>query len=365
MVKGVLGVNQKIAFIACVNSELYKDEMQYYINRLTVPEGYEVDTICVEGATSMAAGYNYAMQQTDAKYKIYLHQDVFITNKSFLIDMLQIFSDSTIGMMGLVGCVKEPEDANFATCWEYGCVAVANSYSTYKIDTYPQYISSDAKSYNVKAIDGMLMATQYDIPWDDEHFDSFHFYDISQSNRFRDEGYNIVIPVTQNTWAIHDCGVNLDYRYDRYRKTFCKLYPRFLYDKGIFDDIIEISELESKYDKLIEYVTQFEAITVNQVIEIISELQQLVIAGYKNRRVLLTLIYYEILIKELEDKSINTILQLNIDDFSEVYRQCVFIFWRKINKDKASGELLDNFRRQGLISNQFIDSVNKHNKFDI
>lgn len=39
------------------------------------------------------------MKSSDAKYKIYLHQDVFILNKNFLFDLLYYFSDKSTGMI--------------------------------------------------------------------------------------------------------------------------------------------------------------------------------------------------------------------------------------------------------------------------
>lgn len=35
----------------------------------------------------MCAAYNLGMQSSDAKYKIYMHQDVFIRNEEFLADI--------------------------------------------------------------------------------------------------------------------------------------------------------------------------------------------------------------------------------------------------------------------------------------
>lgn len=34
-----------IAFIICVNNELYFEECKYYIERLKVPAGYDIDVI--------------------------------------------------------------------------------------------------------------------------------------------------------------------------------------------------------------------------------------------------------------------------------------------------------------------------------
>ena len=59
---------------------------------------------------------------------------------------------------------------------------------------------------HVAAIDGLFMATQYDLPWRADLFHGWHFYDISQSREFINAGYKVVIPHQQEPWVIHDCG---------------------------------------------------------------------------------------------------------------------------------------------------------------
>ena len=62
----------------------------------------------------------------------------------------------------------------------------------------------------VEAIDGLLMATQYDIPWREDLFDKWDFYDVSQSLEFIRHGYKVVVPYMEKPWCIHDDGfVNL------------------------------------------------------------------------------------------------------------------------------------------------------------
>ena len=79
----------KIAFIICTNNELYCDECIWYINQLIVPDGYVIDIISISDADSICEAYNAAMKSSDAKYKVYLHQDVFIYNRQFIIDILK------------------------------------------------------------------------------------------------------------------------------------------------------------------------------------------------------------------------------------------------------------------------------------
>jgi hypothetical protein len=81
----------KIAFIICINDEYEFAECRYYIEHLKIPNGYKIDILTIEDASSMTAGYNAGLQSTDAKYKVYLHQDVFIINPNFITDMLAVF----------------------------------------------------------------------------------------------------------------------------------------------------------------------------------------------------------------------------------------------------------------------------------
>ena len=95
---------QKVSFIICTDSESALHECEIYIKQLTVPEEFVVNVLPIRGANSMAEGYNAGMLQTDAKYKVYLHQDALILNKNFLQDTLAIFQENPqIGMIGMVG----------------------------------------------------------------------------------------------------------------------------------------------------------------------------------------------------------------------------------------------------------------------
>ena len=70
--------DSKVAFITCVNSEDWYSECRLYLEHLELPAGMTAEFIPVHGAASMCAGYNTGMQQSDAKYKVYLHQDTLI-----------------------------------------------------------------------------------------------------------------------------------------------------------------------------------------------------------------------------------------------------------------------------------------------
>ena len=66
----------KICFVACVNDEAqFENFCMAGLRRLVVPDGMSVEVLTVDDAPSMTAGYEKARISSDAKYKVYLHQD--------------------------------------------------------------------------------------------------------------------------------------------------------------------------------------------------------------------------------------------------------------------------------------------------
>lgn len=216
-------VNEKeICFIMCTNNQKYMEEAVYYIAHLNVPEGYEISFLAVEDAKSMTSGYNEGMNASNAKYKVYLHQDVFITNPDFLLECMGLFQKyPEIGMIGMIGTPKIPETG---VMWEnrrYGKVAESHMFETSILGSD---FEEDTEYLEVEAIDGLLMMTQYDVPWREDIFDKWDFYDASQSMEFIRKGYKVAVPNMEKSWVIHDCGfLNLDH-YEEERLKFVKEY---------------------------------------------------------------------------------------------------------------------------------------------
>ena len=215
-------MNEKeVCFIICTNDELYMEECIYYINQLEVPEGFSVNVLTVTDAKSMTSGYNEAMNYSNAKYKVYLHQDVFIVNHYFIRDFLNIFqSDEGIGMIGMIGSPELPEDGIMWHGWRCGALYDCHVHETTEVCSYGEGIMS------VAAIDGLMMITQYDIPWREDLFDKWDFYDASQSMEFRRCGYKVAVPRMKEPWCIHDCGYLSMKDYQTEREKFVKEYLR-------------------------------------------------------------------------------------------------------------------------------------------
>ncbi len=212
--------DKKICFIMCTNDDLYANEALYFINNLKVPEGYEVDAITVTEAKSMTAGYNEGMEATDAKYKVYMHQDVMIVEKDFIYKMLEIFRDESVGMIGMVGSPKMPDNKVMWYSERVGEIYANNIYGMYLVD----FGKAKAPYQDVVAVDGLLIATQYDLRWREDIFDKWDFYDASQSEEFIRAGYRVIVPYMDKPWCIHDDGFMDLKNYYNQRRKYLKEY---------------------------------------------------------------------------------------------------------------------------------------------
>lgn len=242
----------KIAFIICANNRLYYDECTWYINHLHIPSGYEIDIICITEAESMAQGYNAAMKDSDAKYKVYLHQDVFIYNKYFIDNLLEIFhADEQIGMIGVIGGIHLPQNADIWDAWNIGRTYVCNYAKAFHV-TIENYQKKGCKWLEVEAVDGMLMATQYDIEWREDLMLGWDFYDISQSLEFRRRGYKIAVPFQEEPWCMHDCGPSKLMHYDEIRKNILKEYNDYFSEDFQIKNNVGIYHIQDKIFQMIE-----------------------------------------------------------------------------------------------------------------
>jgi len=213
--------NQKIAFIICVNDEVSYEECLYYIERLFVPEGFEIEVFVIREADSIYSAYNQAMNISDAKYKIYMHQDVFLINRSILQLCVDLFkSNARIGLIGLMGGKSYPVNRRFYRSWDTGHVLGNTERGAFcnKLDT---------EAAKVVAVDGMFMMTQYDLPWREDVLSGWDFYDFSQSIEFTRHGYEIWVPKQEEPWSIHDFGYLNFMNYDEGLMQFLKVYPEY------------------------------------------------------------------------------------------------------------------------------------------
>ncbi|MEH7456461.1 glycosyltransferase family protein [Bacillus sp. JJ1127] len=220
--------SKKISFISCVNNfEEYNVALRH-IDSLKVPYGYKIETVAIENATSLTSGYNEAMKKSDAKYKVYLHQDVYILNEQFIYDVIRLFENySKLGMIGVIGAKTAPNGLWWASSEIYGSVYDSSKgKGNFELLGLHEAINDYEK---VLAIDGLIMITQYDLMWRDDLFQGWHFYDVSQSLEFIKAGYEVGVVKQGSPWCIHDCG-SLDFTgYEENRKIVVQNYPEYVF----------------------------------------------------------------------------------------------------------------------------------------
>ena len=214
--------NNQFLFVTCVNNETYYEQCLAHIDKLVVPNGFSVEKYACRNSISMCQGYNSARQVSSAQYKIYLHQDTYIINVNILNDILKLFThDPSLGLLGMVGCERLPKSGVW---WEgkkrFGKVLEhRRTYSLLAFDAVKRDMAQ------VEAIDGLLMITQYDIPWNESVFDGWHFYDASQAMEYQKHGYRVGVPRQDMPWCLHDCGeqINMN-QFHYYQKIFQEHY---------------------------------------------------------------------------------------------------------------------------------------------
>ena len=222
---------RKIAFIVCIVENQYYKECVKYLADLMVPEGYCTDILSVTNVASMTEGYNEAMQASDAKYKVYLREDIFLLNRNFIADVLNIFkSNAQIGMIGVRGTDRLPEDADCNAAWNIGNI---REYDGRCLKDSFELRQAATNYEKVAAVDGLLMATQYDVPWREDLTSGWNLYGVSQSIEMKRQGYELVVPRQEQPWCYCDNSILSSRDYDICREGLMRIYPEMFAAKEI------------------------------------------------------------------------------------------------------------------------------------
>ena len=265
---------RKVEIIAASNNRIYWEECLKYIQNLNIPEGYKLSCTNITDAVSITSAYNEAMYRSDAKYKIYIHQDTFFIYKDLLCEMIRFFMENPqVGMIGVLGRIKSKRDGNFWNAWDCGRARAWDTCQEMDID-----MQTDATDkMNVKAIDGMFMATQYDIRWREDVISGWDFYDISQCCEFMRQGYQVAVPYQREVWCLHDCGHSKLRQYNAENRNFCEIYSEFGYhyqESELQDDMEQrYLVLESILQLLPRLIEQNEIDAAAMMVEKASELK--------------------------------------------------------------------------------------------
>ena len=230
--------SNKIAIIFCTNDLTYEKECVLYLRHLQIPSEFLLEILPVRNAPNMACGYNYAISHTNAKYKLYIHHDTFIIQQDILNKIINAFkADADLGMLGIFGSAtlnksctwyKSPTADNYFNLYQDEILFLLRSVKT----------PPNGELVNGKAIDGVFMATSIDLPWSEDLFNGWHFYDIAQCYNMHYSGYKTSFIGDDNIWILHEntLAKDPDFKYQCYREFF-KLYIKAMKDSKIPEEI--------------------------------------------------------------------------------------------------------------------------------
>lgn len=212
-----------VSFIIHKTDAVAYERLVNSLSKLNVPEGFSADVITVTGESSKAKAYNCGMNQTSAKYKIYVDENVTFDNENLLGDVVSIFQEDTkVGIVGVAGAKILPTSGIAYTAKRR---VGKMSYDGRDI----QWKSVDGRYEPVCSVDGLFFATQYDVYWREDLFCTDAYLDTSQCLEFRKNGYLAVVAAQEKPWVTnHGININFD---SSSRENFLNEYSSVLYPK--------------------------------------------------------------------------------------------------------------------------------------
>ena len=163
------------------------------------PDGYEVEVFTIDAQKPYAAQVNEVLADTDAKVKSYINDDIFLVHAQAIEELLKIFQDESIGMVGFLGSASLPVSGNLMDSpYKYGAayVPAEENFSEMRFGTAVQAAA------DVRYILPSFFATQWDIPWD-ESYEKQYYAVLAYCRAFEEEGDRIVVPLPENIWCAY------------------------------------------------------------------------------------------------------------------------------------------------------------------
>ena len=215
-----------IAYITCVNDEAMYAECQRALAAQVLPAEMAAELVPIRSAESMCAGYNAAQRMTQAKYKLYIHQDCIMQRPDVVARMLAVFDKHPrAGIVGLAGCQHLPETG----MWWNG--EGLYYHISEQADDGPRYhaagTAAGEDAVELAVADGIALLTAINIPWRSDILTGWHFYDAAMSLEMRWRGYEIYAPCQDDMapWVLHRCGSKpITAAYHEARKSFLQSY---------------------------------------------------------------------------------------------------------------------------------------------
>ena len=191
---------KKIAVLVRKSHEAQYAVCMESLQAMKWPAGYEVEVFALEAEKPYAAEANAVLAKTDAKYKIYINDDLCLVSPQAVEELLDIFRDETVGMVGFLGSRSLPVSGNLLeSAYKWGAVYVPmeNDLTETRFGE-----ATEGESAAVRFLAPSFFATQADLSWN-EAYGKQYYAVLAHCQAFEGEGRRIVVPLPQNVWCAY------------------------------------------------------------------------------------------------------------------------------------------------------------------
>ncbi len=191
---------KKFAFFVHKSNEAHYAACLESLQALRLPAGYEAELFALAAERPYAEQANRALALSDAKYKVYVNDDIRFVHPGLPADLLQIFKNESIGMAGFMGSRSLPADGNvMGSEHKLGAVYVpaGRELSEMRFGEVSEEPLAD-----IRFVLPSLFATQKDLPWD-ESYEGQYYAVLAQCCAFAEAGLRIAASLAQDVWCAY------------------------------------------------------------------------------------------------------------------------------------------------------------------
>lgn len=182
-----------------------------------------------EGKIPLTKVYNDGAQKAKYETLLFVHEDAEFKKKEWGKKIIETFRRKDIGLIGVVGSVYFPENGAWASpgvpFLRGRMIHPSRNIEIDQIDLF----SEEMGDFEVVAIDGVFMATRKEIveeiPFDEQTFNGFHFYDADFSLRVA-QRYKVI--VTTDILLKHYSHGKHDEVWNKYKEKFVQKHKAIL-----------------------------------------------------------------------------------------------------------------------------------------
>lgn len=210
---------------------IQKSEERYYsacmesLQGMKCPDGCQLTVHTIEKGDNFSEQMNAVLSAVQATYKIYLDERMYLISPDVVQNILDIFRDKSIGLIGFFGSPSMPLSGNIMDS-PYKCGRVYLPMDG-KIKEYICGEETHAPVSDVCYVLPTLFATQYDMEWDHRYAGAYYAV-MTHCRKYDKQGWRIVVPVLEHAWCAYQGEDMIHDDLQEDRTTFFRMYHPYL-----------------------------------------------------------------------------------------------------------------------------------------